>query len=264
MPVKRLDDVFATLARVGRKVFAAFVMAGDPDESTTLDILHGLGEHADIIELGIPFTDPMADGPAVQAAGLRALSSGTNMETVFSIVQKFRSKNNTTPLILMGYLNPVLAFGPEEFFNKCNMLGADGAIIVDLPPEESGEILQKAQQNDIALIRLVTPTTDAARLGKILSGASGFLYYVAITGVTGTARADAQAAARHIAEIKSHTGLPVLAGFGIKTPEDAAAMAAGAYGVVVGSALVECLAQGAGGMPNLLQKAANIRKAMEQ
>ena len=262
MPVTRLDNIFAELAKTGRKTFAAFLMAGDPDEKNCLDLLFKLAEQADIIELGMPFTDPMADGPAVQAAGLRALSSGASMEAVFSIVHKFRSKNTTTPLILMGYLNPVLAFGEEKFFNSCKSLGVDGVIIVDLPPEEAEDILDKAQQNNIALIRLVTPTTDAARLDKILSGASGFLYYVAITGVTGTARADAQAAAHHIAKVKARTSLPVLAGFGIKTAEDAAAMARGADGVVVGSALVECLARNEGGVDELLKKAAMIRMAI--
>lgn len=237
--MKRIARAFAKVRAEGRKALVTFTMAGDPDKATSLAILERLAGSADILEIGMPFTDPMADGPAVQAAGLRALAAGATMAGTLDIVQQFRSKNQDTPIVLMGYFNPVLFYGVEKFCNDCKNIGVDGLIIVDVPPEEAAEIAPKAQQNGIAFIRLLTPTTDEARLGKILKDAGGFLYYVSIAGVTGTASADPARAGAHIAKIRKHTQLPIVAGFGIKTPADAAAMGEIADGIVVGSALVQ-------------------------
>lgn len=239
--MNRIDRTFAGLKAANRKALVTFTMAGDPDERTSLAILEQLADSADILEIGMPFSDPMADGPAIQAAGNRALYNGMTLAGTLNIVQQFRSKNQDTPIVLMGYFNPVLCYGIDKFLNDCSALGIDGLIIVDVPPEESDEIAPKAQQKNIAFIRLLTPTTDEARLGKILKDASGFLYYVSIAGVTGTASADPAKVGAHIATIKKHTNLPIIAGFGIKTPADAAAMGEIADGVVVGSALVQAI-----------------------
>lgn len=239
--MSRIDSCFNALKASGKKALITFTMAGDPDEKTSLDILHALAKKADILEIGMPFTDPMADGPVIQAAGLRALAGGTTLKSTLFIVQQFRSKNNTTPIVLMGYFNPVLQYGIDKFINDCKEIGVDGLIIVDVPPEEAQEIAPKAQQNSIAFIRLLTPTTDQSRLDKILGVASGFLYYVSVAGITGTASADPQVAGAHIAKIKAQTTLPIVAGFGIKTPADAKAMAAMADGIVVGSALIQTI-----------------------
>lgn len=242
--MKRLDKTFSALRDAGKKALVTFTMAGDPDADTSLALLHEIvASGADIIEIGVPFSDPMADGPAVQAAGLRALHTGMTLKGVFDIVEKFRSKNKDTPIVLMGYLNPFLKYGEDEFIYKCKDLGVDGLIIVDLPPEESASIIKKAQQNNIALIRLIAPTSDTKRLPKILQDASGFLYYVSIAGVTGTKTADADAVEKHFAEIRTMTDLPIVAGFGIRTPDDAARFAAFADGVVVGSAIVQNIEQ---------------------
>lgn len=240
--MNRIETTFARLKADSRKALITFTMAGDPDEGASLAILHELSKSADILEIGMPFSDPMADGPAVQAAGLRALESGTTLKSVLKIVQQFRSKNNDTPIVLMGYFNPILKYGIEKFSNDCNKMGVDGLIVVDIPPEEAEELAPKVQQSGLSLIRLLTPTTDAKRLPKILNGASGFLYYVSIAGVTGTASADPAKVGKHIADIKRTTALPIVAGFGIKTPADAASMAKIADGVVVGSALVQTIA----------------------
>lgn len=237
--MSRIARTFAKVKAEGRKALVTFTMAGDPDGATSLAILERLAGSADILEIGMPFTDPMADGPAVQAAGLRALEAGMTMSGTLDIVHKFRSKNQDTPIVLMGYFNPILFYGVEKFCKDCNKIGVDGFIIVDVPPEEAEEIAPKAQQNGIAFIRLLAPTTDEARLGKILEDATGFLYYVSVAGVTGTASADPAKAGVHIAMIRRHTQLPIVAGFGIKTPADAAAMGQIADGVVVGSALVQ-------------------------
>lgn len=237
--MNRIEKTFAALQTAGRKALITFTMAGDPEEATSLAILERLAKSADILEIGMPFTDPMADGPAIQAAGLRALAGGMSLKNTLGIVQQFRSKNSVTPIVLMGYFNPILQYGIDKFVNDCKELGVDGLIVVDIPPEEADEIAPKAQQKGLSLIRLLTPTTDESRLQKILQGASGFLYYVSITGVTGTASADPAKVGAHIAAIKKHTGLPIVAGFGIKTPADAATMALIADGVVVGSALVQ-------------------------
>lgn len=265
--MNRIDQTFAKAKSEGRKALVTFTMAGDPDAATSLAILHRLAESADILEIGMPFTDPMADGPAIQAAGLRALDAGMTMAKTLEIVQQFRSKDQDTPIVLMGYFNPVLFYGVDKFCSDCKMLGVDGLIIVDVPPEEADEIAPKAQQNGIAFIRLLTPTTDEARLARILKDASGFLYYVSIAGVTGTASADPAKAGAHIAMMKKHTALPVIAGFGIKTPADAAAMAQIADGVVVGSALVQEIEKAAKGadLPALLgERASALAAALAQ
>jgi tryptophan synthase alpha chain len=265
--MNRIDQTFAALKAEGRKALITFTMAGDPDAATSLDILHRLAESADILEIGMPFTDPMADGPAIQAAGLRALGGGMSLKGTLDIVQQFRSKNTDTPIVLMGYFNPVLSYGIDKLMNDCRNLGVDGLIIVDLPPEEADEMAPKAQQKDIAFIRLLTPTTDEVRLSTVLRDASGFLYYVSITGVTGTATADPAKVGTHIAAIKKHTGLPIVAGFGIKTPADVTAMAAIADGVVVGSALVQEIENQKGGtdLPKILgERAAALAGALGQ
>ncbi len=262
--MNRIDQTFAKLKAEGRKALITFTMAGDPDAKTSLAILEKLAESADILEIGMPFTDPMADGPAIQAAGLRALKSGMSIAGVLKIVQQFRSKNQDTPIVLMGYFNPILHYGVDKFANDCNVLGVDGVIIVDIPPEESDEIAPVLQQKNLNLIRLLTPTTDASRLAKILHGAGGFLYYVSITGVTGTATADPVRVGAHIKDIKQSTALPVVAGFGIKTAEDAQNMVKIADGVVVGSALVQSVAEAAGADPvaKIDQQAKSLAKAL--
>lgn len=264
--MNRIDETFARLKAEGRKALVTFTMAGDPDAQTALDILFKLADSADILEIGMPFSDPMADGPAIQAAGLRALDGGMTIAGVLDIVRQFRSKNSKTPLVLMGYFNPLLKYGIDKFTFECKELGVDGLIVVDIPPEEAEELAPKAQQNGLALIRLVTPTTDEARLTRILQGASGFLYYVSITGVTGTASADPAKVGTHISSVKKQTALPVVAGFGIKTPADAAAMAKIADGVVVGSALVQTVAENleqAGLAENLANQAAALKAALK-
>jgi len=240
--MNRLDTTFARLKSEGRKALVTYVMAGDPDPAMSMDIVHELARSADIIELGMPFSDPMADGPAIQAAGLRALDQGMTIAKVLEFVQQFRSKNFDTPIVLMGYFNPILKYGIAKFMKDCKALGVDGLIVVDIPPEEGNEIVPEAQQNDLRFIRLLTPTTDEARLKVVLKDASGFLYYVSIAGITGTASADPAKVGKHIAQIKRGTDLPIVVGFGIKTPADAKAMAEIADGVVVGSALVQTIA----------------------
>ncbi len=243
--MNRIDKTFAALKAADRKALITYIMAGDPDIAGSLECAHELAKHADILEIGMPFTDPMADGPAIQAAGLRALANKVGVKEVLNFVQQFRSKNSDTPIVLMGYFNPVLAYGVDKFCNDCNNLGVDGLIVVDIPPEEADEIVPKAQQNNLSFIRLLTPTTDVDRAAKIAQNASGFLYYVSIAGVTGTASADPVKAGIHISTLRSKTDLPIVAGFGIKTASDASAMAAIADGVVVGSALVQAIADGA-------------------
>lgn len=263
--MSRIDQSFARVRAEGRKALVTFTMAGDPDAATSLAILERLAQNADILEIGMPFSDPMADGPAVQAAGLRALGGGTTLAKTLDIVQQFRSKNHETPIVLMGYFNPILFYGIEKFCKDCKEIGVDGLIVVDVPPEEADEIAPKAQQNGIAFIRLLTPTTDEARLGKILKDAGGFLYYVSIAGVTGTASADPARVGAHIALIKKHTALPVVAGFGIRTPADADAMGRVADGVVVGSALVQEIEKAPKGanLPELLgERAAALAAAL--
>lgn len=265
--MNRLDQTFSTLRQQRRKALVTYTMAGDPSPGVSLSILHELAKSADVLEIGMPFSDPMADGPAIQAAGLRALDQGMGVHATFELVQQFRSKNSGIPIVLMGYFNPVLRYGISKFMNDCKRFGVDGLIIVDIPPEEGLEIVPEAQQNNICFIRLLTPTTDEARLKTVLKDASGFLYYVSIAGVTGTASADPAKVGRHIAEIKKTTDLPIVAGFGIKSPEDARAMSAIADGVVVGSALVQAIADQADdpGLPAKIgAQAASLAGALTQ
>lgn len=237
--MSRIATRFKALAADGRAAFIPFVTAGDPDDETSAAILAGLpGAGADLIELGMPFTDPMADGPAVQAAGIRALKAGATLKKTLALVRGFRTQDNDTPIILMGYNNPVAAYGIEAFARDAVDAGVDGVILVDLPPEEAQEFAPALNGAGLDIIRLSTPTTTDARLPAVLHGASGFLYYVSITGVTGTKDFDAAEVEREVTRIKRQTDLPVGVGFGIKTPDHAAAIARFADAAVVGSAIV--------------------------
>jgi tryptophan synthase alpha chain len=238
----RIDKRFAALKKEGRAALVTFIMAGDPEYDTSLAIAKALPKAgADIIELGMPFTDPMADGPAIQAAGLRALKAGQRMTRTLSLVRDFRKDDDQTPIILMGYYNPIYIYGNERFLADAKAAGVDGLIIVDLPPEEDDELCLPALKAGLNFIRLATPTTDDKRLPKVLTNTSGFVYYVSVTGVTGTAAPDTSKVTGAVARIKRHTRLPVAVGFGVKTAEQARAIAEGADGVVVGSALVDAM-----------------------
>jgi tryptophan synthase alpha chain len=238
----RIDKCFAALKAEGRAALVTFIMAGDPDYDTSLAIAKALPKAgADIIEIGMPFTDPMADGPAIQAAGLRALKSGQGMTRTLSLVREFRKDDDLTPVILMGYYNPIYIYGSERFLTDAKAAGVDGLIVVDLPPEEDEELCLPALKAGLNFIRLATPTTDDKRLPKVLTNTSGFVYYVSVTGVTGTAAPDTSKVTGAVARIKRHTRLPVAVGFGVKTAEQARAIAEGADGVVVGSALVDAM-----------------------
>jgi tryptophan synthase alpha chain len=238
----RIEARFAELKREGRSAFVSFVMAGDPDPITSLGIVKALPKAgADLIEIGMPFTDPMADGPSIQAAGLRALKAGMTMKKTLALVGEFRKDDNATPLVLMGYYNPIYIYGVEKFLIDAKAAGVDGLIIVDLPAEEDDELCLPALKAGLNFIRLATPTTDDRRLPAVLANTSGFVYYVSITGITGAAAADSKVVAEAVARIKRHTDLPVCVGFGIKTPEAARAIAERANGAVVGTALVDAL-----------------------
>lgn len=238
----RIDTRFGELKQQGRPALVTFVMAGDPDLDTSLQILKALpAAGADVIEIGMPFTDPMADGPAIQAAGLRALKTGTTLKKTLGLVRDFRATDNVTPLVLMGYYNPIYIYGVDAFLADAKAAGVDGLIIVDLPPEEDEELCLPAMKAGLNFIRLATPTTDEKRLPAVLANTSGFVYYVSITGITGSASADASAVGTAVQRIKRHTNLPVCVGFGIRTPEAAQAIAAQANGAVVGSALIDAL-----------------------
>jgi len=241
----RITDTFARLASMDRKAFVAFVMAGDPDHDTSLAVIRGLPEAGvDVIEIGMPFTDPMADGPAIQRAGQRALAGGQTMDRTLEMVRSLRQEDAVTPVVLMGYYNPIHSRGAQRFLAEAREAGVDGLIIVDLPPEEDAELCLPAQAAGLNFIRLATPTTDDRRLPAVLANTSGFVYYVSITGITGAAAADAAAIAPEVARIKARTDLPVCAGFGIRTPETAAEVAGVADGAVVGSAIVERIGSG--------------------
>jgi tryptophan synthase alpha chain len=243
----RIDQRFAALGNAGRKALVTFVTAGDPDYATSETILLGLpAAGADLIELGMPFSDPMADGPAIQASSLRALKAGHTMRKTLELVRSFRAHDAHTPLILFGYYNPVYIYPREAFLDDAKAAGADGLIIVDVPPEADAEVCLPALARGLNFIRLATPTTDDARLPAVLANTKGFLYYVSITGITGTAAPDVAAVHAHIARIKRSTPLPIAVGFGVKSPEQARAIAAGADGVVVGSALVNAVKDGLG------------------
>jgi len=238
----RIDTCFSALAAEHRAGLVTFLMAGDPDLATSLALLKALpGAGADVIEIGMPFTDPMADGPAIQAAGLRALHAGMTLKKTLALVADFRATNATTPLVLMGYYNPIYVYGVDAFLEDAKAAGVDGLIVVDLPPEEDAELCLPALRAGLNFIRLATPTTDAARLPAVLANTSGFVYYVSITGITGAATPDYSAVKSAVSRIKRHTALPVAVGFGVKTAASAAAIAAEADAVVVGSALIEAL-----------------------
>ncbi len=238
----RLSARYAACAAQGRAALVTFVTAGDPDLATSAAILDALpGAGADIIELGMPFTDPMADGPAIQRGNLRSLGAGMTLRALLAMVRDFRTRDDVTPIVLMGYFNPILAFGPERFAAEAKAAGIDGCIVVDLPPEEAGELAPALAAHGLHLVRLATPTTDAQRLPAVLNGASGFLYYVAVAGVTGANSAAATDVAAAVARLKAATSLPIAVGFGVRTPEQAAAIAVHADAVVVGSALVDAI-----------------------
>ena len=238
----RIDTRFAELKNEGRAAFVTFLMCGDPDMATSLAIIKALPKAgADIIEIGMPFTDPMADGPAIQAAGLRALKAGMTLTKTLQVVREFRKDNDDTPIVLMGYYNPIYIYGVDKFLVDAKSAGVDGLIIVDLPPEEDTELCIPAMKAGLNFIRLATPTTDDKRLPAVLANTSGFVYYVSITGITGSASASTSDVASAVARIKRHTKLPVCVGFGIRTPEAARDIAQAANGAVVGSALIDVL-----------------------
>ena len=238
----RIEARFAKARAENRAVLVTYTMAGDPDPETSLAILKALPEAgADIVEFGLPFTDPMADGPAIQAAGLRALRAGQTTAGTLDLVRRFRESDADTPVILMGYFNPIYQYGVERFLADAKAAGIDGLIVVDLPPEEDAELCLPALAAGLAFIRLATPTTDDRRLPAVLANTAGFVYYVSITGITGAATPDFDKVSGAVARIKRHTDLPVVVGFGVKTGAHAAAIARGADGVVVGSALIDRL-----------------------
>jgi len=240
----RIDKTFAALKREGRAGLVTFITAGDPDYDTSLAMLKGLpAAGADIIELGMPFSDPMADGPAIQHASQRALRAGQTMKKTLSMVREFRKEDQATPIVLMGYYNPIYVYPVDGFVRDASEAGADGLIIVDLPPEEDEELRPAAVAAGLNLIRLATPTTDAKRLPAVLANTSGFVYYVSIAGITGTAAPDVTSVGAHVERIKAHTDLPIAIGFGVKSPEQVHDLARIAEGVVVGSALVAAIAE---------------------
>ena len=241
----RIEKRFAALAEAGRKAFVAFVMAGDPDYDTSLAVIRGLpAAGVDVIEMGMPFTDPMADGPAIQKAGQRALDGGHTMDRTLAMVRAFREADDATPIVLMGYYNPIYSRGVPRFLDEAKAAGVDGLIVVDLPPEEDDELCLPAQAAGLNFVRLATPTTDDRRLPRVLTNTSGFVYYVSITGITGSAAASAGAVGPEVARIKARTDLPVCVGFGIRTPAAAGDIAGIADGAVVGSAIVERIGAG--------------------
>lgn len=241
--MSRLQSRFADLKQQNRAALVTFVTAGDPDYDTSLAILKGLpAAGADVIELGMPFTDPMADGPAIQLANIRALAAKQNLAKTLQMVREFRQGNSDTPLVLMGYFNPIHKFGVERFIVEAKEAGVDGLIVVDMPPEHNEELCDPAQAAGLDFIRLTTPTTDDARLPRVLNGSSGFVYYVSVAGVTGAGAATLEHVEEAVARLRRHTDLPISIGFGIRTPEQAAAIARLADGVVVGSALIDHIA----------------------
>jgi len=240
----RIDHRFAELRTQGRAALVTFLTAGDPDPDTSLAILTALpAAGADVIELGMPFTDPMADGPAIQASSLRALKAGQTLKKTLAMVRAFRKADGATPIVLMGYYNPIYVYGVDKFLVDAKAAGVDGLIVVDLPPEEDDELCLPTLRAGLNFIRLATPTTDDNRLPAVLANTSGFVYYVSITGITGMAAPDTSKVTAAVARIKRHTALPVAVGFGVKTAAHARAIASGADGVVVGSALVDALKQ---------------------
>jgi len=241
----RIDAKFADLKAKGKKAFVSYIMAGDPDFDASLAVMRGLPEAGvDVIELGLPFTDPMADGPTIQLAGQRALESGMTLKRTLEMATEFRKADNTTPIVLMGYYNPIYSMGVEAFLVAAKAAGIDGLIVVDLPPEEDEELCLPAQAAGLNFIRLATPTTDDNRLPRVVQNTSGFVYYVSITGITGAAEAEAGDVAPEVTRIQKASGLPVIVGFGVNTPAKSEAIASVADGVVVGSAIVSRIAAG--------------------
>ncbi|WP_299943544.1 tryptophan synthase subunit alpha [uncultured Ruegeria sp.] len=241
----RIDAKFAALKEQGKKAFVAYVMAGDPDYDKSLEVVKGLpGAGVDVIELGLPFTDPMADGPTIQAAGQRALEGGMTLQRTLDLARAFRETDDSTPIVLMGYYNPIYSRGVENFLTDAKAAGIDGLIVVDLPPEEDDELCLPAQAAGLNFIRLATPTTDNNRLPRVLQNTSGFVYYVSITGITGAAEAQATDVGPEVARIKAATDLPVIVGFGINSPEKSRNIASVSDGAVVGSAIVSQIASG--------------------
>ncbi|MFW2588130.1 tryptophan synthase subunit alpha [Sagittula sp. SSi028] len=239
----RIETKFAQLLTEGKKAFVAYIMAGDPNEEKSLEVMQGLpGAGVDIIELGLPFTDPMADGETIQLAGQRALEAGMTLQKTLDMVRAFRATDDTTPIVLMGYYNPIYNRGVDTFLKDASSAGIDGLIIVDLPPEEDEELCIPAQKAGLNFIRLATPTTDDKRLPAVMQNTSGFVYYVSITGITGAAAAQAADVAPEVARIKAVSDLPVIVGFGVRTPETARDIAGVADGTVVGSAIVSQIA----------------------
>jgi tryptophan synthase alpha chain len=244
-PMTRIDAKFTDLKAKGKKAFVSYVMAGDPDFDRSLEIVRGLpSAGVDIIELGLPFTDPMADGPTIQLAGQRALEGGMTLKRTLALAAEFRKDDDTTPIVLMGYYNPIYSMGVPAFLTAAKAAGIDGLIVVDLPPEEDTELCLPAQEAGLNFIRLATPTTDDKRLTRVAQNTSGFVYYVSITGITGAAEAEAGDVSPAVARIREATGLPVIVGFGVNTPEKSRAIAEVADGVVVGSAIVSQIAAG--------------------
>ncbi|MBZ9664184.1 tryptophan synthase subunit alpha [Pseudomonas sp. LMG 31766] len=242
--MSRLQNRFAELKQENRAALVTFITAGDPDYATSLSILKGLPDAgADVIELGMPFTDPMADGPAIQLANIRALAGKQGMQQTLQMVHEFRTGNQSTPLVLMGYYNPIFVYGVERFIADAKAAGVDGLIVVDLPPEHNDELCEPAQAVGLDFIRLTTPTTDDDRLPTVLAGSSGFVYYVSVAGVTGAGAATMDHVEEAVARLRRHTDLPLCIGFGIRTPEHAAEVARRAEGAVVGSALIDKIAE---------------------
>ena len=261
----RLDQRFASLKRDGRSALVAYVMASDPDTETCFEILKGLpAAGADIIELGFPFSDPMADGPSIQKAALRALKAGGSLKQTLDLARRFRATNADTPLILMGYANPIESMGYDAFAKAMHVAGADGAIIVDLPPEEDTPLRAAFEAHGLSIIRLATPTTDSSRLTKVVEGASGFLYYVSVAGVTGANQAASDSIRAAVERLKRATSLPIAVGFGVREPETARAIAKTADAVVVGSAFVDEIAAGpkAQAVERVLRKVAQLSEAV--
>jgi len=265
----RIDRRFAKLKNEGRAGLVAYIMAGDPDPGTSWTILEGLpAAGVDVIELGMCFTDPMADGPVIQVAGQRALRAGMTLRKMLDMVRRFRRDDDETPIVLMGYYNPIYAYGNEAFLREAREAGLDGLIIVDLPPEEDGELCIPALGTGLNWIRLATPTTDDRRLPAVLENTSGFLYYVSVTGITGAKGADAEVVARAVSRLRARTPLPVAVGFGIKTPEQAAAIARVAEAAVVGSAFCQKVADGLDGdgraKPGCAGEVLDLARALSQ
>ena len=267
MSTARLESRFAALKAKNQAAFVAYVMAGDPDTETAFDILKGLpAAGADIIELGFPFSDPMAEGPPIQRAALRGLKAGMTLRGTLDLVRRFRDGDDSTPIILMGYTNPLMSYGFAAFATDAADAGVDGMIVVDCPPEESGPLADLFDAAQISLIRLASPTSDEKRLPAVIARTSGFVYYISVAGVTGAKEADADAVAPAVARIRAASGLPVCVGFGIKTPERAAQVARVADGVVVGSVLVDVIASALemnqSVAPKVMETAANLAKAV--